>query len=454
MRLLFVSLILSLTAGDVFQLGMSLGSGLSVKNAFLYPLALGLLFRMALTGRFRMRLPIVNMAFILWISYAILTWIVCVTVIHYPGYQPLQMAMDLKSSLVDSGLYFFIFFYGMQDERDFFLFTKTLAFCMAMANILTLADVAGIVHLGIAIGSSGVEAGRVFGAFGNENDSGAVIVCTLPMMVAVTNSSRGAAKFFWYAGVMASLAVLVLTVSRSAYVGLLVGYAGSVWLCRRYLPMSRVLAWTLIGATCVVIAGGIAAEMMPGLAQTFSERLFNQSLAISMSVVSSGRTTIWAQTLHTMMSQPITFLTGFGWEVYHTMFVLVTHNYYLDQWFGLGLVGLFSYLTIQYQIFATGLRAIAAEAGPLRPYMVALVFGMLGLAVCLFFDNLDKPWCYVWVYVGFTLRAAADIVERSDKGAAKAPEPSSRPAMPGPARLGAGAVRLSRNAHTVGSARR
>lgn len=423
MRLLFVVFIGTLFASDVFQLGMSLGPGLSVKNALLYPIALGLIFRMALTGRFRMRLAVVNMAFILWIAYAILTWIVCVTVIHYPGYDPIHMGIELKSVLIDSALFFFIYFYGVEGEADFLLLTKTLACCMGIANILTLADLAGIVHLGLTVGTSGVEAGRVFGVFGNANDSGALIVCLLPMMVAVATSSRGAARIFWYAGALASLAVLVLTVSRSAYLGLIVGYAAAVWCCRRYLPTSKVVTWAMIGVTCVVIAGGVAAALMPDLAQVFSDRVFNQSMATSVTFASSGRTSIWMTSIATMMSHPITLLTGYGWDVYHTMFVLVTHNYYLDQWFGLGLIGLFSFITIQYQTLATALRAIGAGHGALRPYMIAFVFGMLGLAVCLFFGNLDKPWCYVWVYVGFTMRAAVEILEKARKAA---PKPAGR----------------------------
>lgn len=454
MRLLFVCLILALFASDIFQVGMSLGPGLSLKNALLYPIALGLLFRMALSGHFRMRLPIINMAFILWIAYAILTWIACVTVIHYPGYDPIRMGIELKSMLVDSGLFFFIYFYGVETEADFLLFAKTLAFGMCMANILTLADLAGVVHLGITVGRSGVEAGRVFGAFGNANDSGTVIVCTLPMIVAVATSSRGGLKFFWYAGILASVAVLLLTVSRTAYAGVLIGYPVALWLCRRHLPTSKVVAGTLIGGTCVVIAGALAAALMPDLTQLVSSRLFNQSMAMSMSVASSGRTTIWAQAVTTMMSHPITLLTGFGWDVYHTMFVLVTHNYYLDQWFGLGLIGLFSLLTIQYQTVVTAMRAIAAEAGPLRPYMVAFVFGMLGLTVCLFFDNLDKPWCYVWVYVGLSMRAAAELIERAENKAAKATERVSSGPLPRLSRLGTPPGRMSQRSHTMSRSRR
>ncbi len=143
MRLLFVLLIGVLAASDIFSVGMSLGPGLSLKNALLYPIALGLLFRMALTGRFRVRLPLVNVAFILWITYALLTWIACVTLIHYPGYEAIANGIDLKSDLIDSALFFFTYFYGVEDERDFFLIAKTLAFCVGIANILTLCDLAG-----------------------------------------------------------------------------------------------------------------------------------------------------------------------------------------------------------------------------------------------------------------------------------------------------------------------
>lgn len=425
MRLLFVLLIGTLTTCDILQTGMSLAPGLSAKNALLYPIALGLLFRMALTGSFRMRLPIVNMAFMVWICYATLTWVACITMIHYPGYEGLANFISLKSMLLDSALVFFVFFYGTEGPQDFHLLCRTLAFCICIANLLTLADLAGIVHLGITVGTGGVEADRVFGVFGHANDTATVIVCTLPMIVTVALSSRSAARIFWYAGAFASLAVLVLTVSRGAYVGVIVGYSAAVWLCRRYLPTSRVLSWTMIGLTGAVIAAGVAAALIPDIVQVLNERLFDQTMATSMSVASSGRTMIWGRALDTMMTHPITFLTGYGWNVYDTMFELVTHNYYLDQWFGLGLIGLLAFVTVQYQTVVTARRAVdLAESASMRSYMIAFVFGMLGLAVCIFFENLDKPWSYVWIYEGFALRAAADIVEKAEQRAMQSAKPA------------------------------
>jgi O-antigen ligase len=427
MRLLFMLLIGTLAASDVFQTGMSIGPGLSIKNAILYPLALGLMFRMALTGRYRMKLPIVNLAFIVWTVYALLTWIACFVIIKYPGYEPLPSFIELKSVLIDSALFFFTFFYGTEGEPDFLLMGKTLAVAIGVANFLTLADLAGVVHLGITVGQSGVEADRVFGVFGHANDTGALIVCLLPLCVAVAVSSKGALKALWFVGALASLAVLILTISRSAYVGFVLGYAWAVWLCRRYLPTSRIVSWSLIGVTCIVVAGGIAAMLIPSMTEVLVDRVFNQSMSASLSVASSGRTTIWLGALSTMMAHPVTLLTGFGWRVYQTMFVLVTHNYYLDQWFGLGLIGVVCFLTILYQSVATARSALATASPAARPYLMAFIFGVLGLSICLFFDNLDKPWSYVWVYVGFSLRFAADVTEEARKRAAAAPA-TARPA--------------------------
>ncbi len=415
MRLLFMLVIGALATADTFSLDMSLGPGLSVKNALIYPIALGLIFRMTLAGRFRLRLPVLNAAFVVWITYAILTWIAIITVIHYPGYQIRETGISLKALLMDSAIFFFTFFYGVESESDFLVLTKTLAFAVGVANVLTLADVAGIINLGITVGSSGVEQGRVFGVFGHANDTGALIVCLLPMLAAVATSSRGWKRVFWYILGLASIAVLMLTVSRGAYVAVVVGYAAGLWLCRRYLPTSRVVAWVLIGLTSLVVAIGVGAAVMPDFLQTLTERLLNQSMAVSVATVSSGRTALWLASFDVMMAHPITFLTGYGWRTHQLMFTLVTHNYYLDQWFSLGLVGLFALLTIFYQTVRTALRAVAVAEAHLRPYMIALVFGMLGLAVAIFFVNLERPWDYIWIYVGITLRAAVDAVEKAQR---------------------------------------
>jgi O-antigen ligase len=442
MRLLFMLVIGALATADTFSLNMSMGPGLSVKNALIYPIALGLMFRMALAARPRARLPVLDAAFVVWIAYAMLTWVAIVTVIHYPGYEVRATGISLKALLIDSAIFYFTFFYGVESESDFFVLTKTLALAISVANILTLADLAGVVHLGITVGSQGVEEGRVFGVFGHANDTAALIVALLPMMTAVATSSRGAAKVLWYAGALASIVVLMLTVSRGAYVGIAIGYGWGLWLCRRYLPTSRVVAWILIGLSSLVLAVGLAAVLMSDFLQTLAERLFNQTMAVSVATASSGRTSLWLASVELMMSHPITLLTGFGWRAHQLMFALVTHNYYLDQWFDLGLVGLFALLTILYQTVRTALRALAVAEAHLRPYMIALVFGTLGLAVAIFFVNLERPWDYIWMYVGLTLRAAVDAVAKARSASALTAPSLMKPPARAAARARAARPRL------------
>ncbi len=450
MRFLFMLVIGAFAISDTFSIGMSLGPGLSVKNALIYPIALGLMFRMALTGRFRVRMPIVNLAFVVWVGYAMLTWIACLTVIHYPGYELRSTAIALKSLLIDGAIFFFTFFYGVETESDFLVLTKTFALAIGIANMMTLLDVAGIVHLGITIGSEGVEAGRVFGVFGHANDTGALMVCLLPMLAAVATSSSGWQKVLWYGAALCSSAVLMLTAPRAAYAGAAVGYLWALWLCRRHLPTSRVVSWVLIGLSSLVVSVALAAFLWPQFIQVFTERLFNQTMAVSVSVASSGRTTLWLANLDVMMRHPITFLTGYGWRVHELMFTLVTHNYYLDQWFGLGLFGLLAFLTILYQTVTTGLRAVAVADAHLRPYMIALVFGILGLAVSIFFVNLERPWDYIWSSGGLRRRAGGAGGEKTaHAGAARATS-----AVPKPAPYAPGARPRVARARLVGDVRR
>ena len=159
-----------------------------------------------------------------------------------------------------------------------------------------------------------------------------------------------------------------------------------------------------------MLVAGVVSLAVPHVAGVVAERLLGQSSAFDMSEVSSGRTNIWRNTVAHMMAEPITLLTGFGWNVYNTRFVYVTHNFYLDQWFNLGLVGVVAFLGLLYQAVTTA-RAAADVASPqLRRYLIGFVFGMLALAVALFFANLTKPWAYIWMYVGMTSRAAVDAL--------------------------------------------
>jgi O-antigen ligase len=246
-------------------------------------------------------------------------------------------------------------------------------------------------------------------------------VYLLPGMVAAAKSVRGPSRLIWYCVAAASLAVFILTISRGGYVALVIGYTWAIFICRRYLPLSRVGAWVLTGVTASLIVVAVVSVAVPHVGDVVTGRFLGQSTAIDMSEVSSGRTNIWKNTIEHMMAEPVTLVTGFGWNVYNTRFIFVTHNYYLDQWFNLGLIGLGALLVILYQAVATARRAADAADPETRSYLIAFIFGILGLAVCIFFTNLTRPWPYVWMYMALTLRAAANVLAEAEHKEAQKP---------------------------------
>lgn len=418
MRWLFVLLITVLIASDITGHNPGLGPGLSVKNALLYVIALALLFRVALSGRFQMRLPTLHIAWAVWIGYALLTWLAAFLVIHYRGYDPIQSAIALKSYLIDAALFFFVVFYGVRDEADFKIVLCALVAAVGISSFFTLTDVVGWTAFGTKVGTSGAEADRVFGAFGHANETGAALVCMLPAVVAVAMSSRGPSRLFWYAGAAATFTVYLLTVSRGAYVALVLGYLWAAFLCRSLLPPSRIASWILVGGTLAILAVGLVSLVEPHVAAAVTQRLFDNPAAMGISEASSGRTGIWQRILEEMMSYPVTLFTGFGWDVYATMpFVYVTHNVYLDQWFNLGLLGVAVYVIILWSSIATARRAASVATEPMNHYMIAFVFGLVALSVAVMFTNLYTSPPYIWMYVGLTMRGAIFVLDNAEQRA-------------------------------------
>jgi O-antigen ligase len=213
--------------------------------------------------------------------------------------------------------------------------------------------------------------------------------------------------------------VLILTVSRGAYVALVIGYLWAAFLCRRFIPPSRIAAWVLAGGVAGLIALGMVSLVDPHVAGAIWVRLFENPASMGVSEASSGRTDIWAQAIGAMMSNPVTLFTGFGWNVYATMpFVFVTHNTYLDQWFNLGLLGVAVFVMLLWQSVATANRAAGPATDPtMRRYLIAFIFGILALAVAVFFANLYTSTPYIWMYVGLTMRGAIFVLDKAEQGA-------------------------------------
>jgi len=184
-------------------------------------------------------------------------------------------------------------------------------------------------------------------------------------------------------------------------------------------------------AGLAVCLGGIAVAGLvdPQLGSTIVERLMGQSRSLDVSEMSSGRTAIWAEAWAQMMKHPITFLTGYGWEVYMAMpFRYAPHNFYLGMWFDLGIFAVIAFMGVIGSSITNTVRMVPIVRPELRMQFIAYVFGMMSLAAAIMFADLWKPWPYIWVYMAITLRLVGLARETANEPVAQ--KTVAKPARP------------------------
>jgi O-antigen ligase len=405
MRYLLAGLLLFLMAAEVFSWDVSMGPGLSIKNAVLYLIAMFLIFRIAVSRGERLDAGPIHLGFVILIAYALVTWLTAGLIIEYPGYDLIASGIRLKSELIDHFIFFLVFYYGVTSRRDALTVLQGLLVAALFANLMTVADTLGYIDLGF----QERESGRVEGALGEANQYAAYIILFLPGMIAAVMQSRGLWRIFWLGAVVFSAVALVMTVSRGAFVGLLAAAVAGGWLYRHRLSLGKVTAWLF--AAVIVVTVSLSLSQYTALIE---ERLFTQTGAIDMSDASSGRVDIWRALLERMMATPITFITGFGWDVYWTMpFRYSPHNHYLNLWFNLGLPGLLAGIGLLVSAMWLGKRASEDADPELRPRLIAFVVGVLGVAAAVFFVDLHRPWYYFWAYAGVAMRLAVTVANES-----------------------------------------
>jgi hypothetical protein len=407
MRYLLLLPIIVYTIGDTFVLPMNLGTGLSLRNASVYLILTLIMLRTAIRGKFKLELPAIHACFAVMIGYALITYLVAGLLIHYEAYDMVASAIALKSYLIDYLVIFALFFYGTRTIKDGIFLTNALVIAVAIANVLCIASVYGLMNIGNVATPS--EDGRIHGAFGHANETGALIVTLLPAAVAMARSGGLMPLLTAMVSVMASLLMLIMGASRGAYVAALVAYPWCLYSFRRYIPLRKALMWAAVplvfGAIALVIAG-------PHFIDLLLKRLVQESGASDVGALSSGRTAIWGRALEKMLSEPISLITGFGWNSYPTFgFFYVPHDHYLLVYFELGVVGLLALGLLLWRTLSTARSAVALADRKTRDYLIAFVSGFTACLITLFFALLYAPWIYIWAYVGVTLRIAVCVLE-------------------------------------------
>jgi len=415
MRFLLVALIGFLTLSSVFDWDPGPAPGVKIKNAILYLLATGLLFRMAVDRKFVLQLPAMTTSFAVLIGWSILSYLAIVLVIDYPHYDVLKNAFDLKNLAVDQLLFFLVFFYGVRSPKDAMFVLHCLLLSWVLSHLIAVLDATGFVQIGDL---ERRDDGRVQGLVGESNQYGAFVSLTLPALVAAAVATRGVMRWFWGGAALMTMATLLMTVSRGAFVGVIVAGAAGAWMFRRYLSATRIVTWTagaVLALTLVVVVIGVT------YGELLYARLIGQAMGTDMVGASSGRTEIWSNAIEVMLEHPLTLLTGYGWNAYWSMpFRYSPHNYYLAQWFNLGLPGLVCSLLLLTLAVRTARAAVPYASADSRPILIGFVIATFAFAVAAFFVDLYVPWLYFWAYAGLALRLAVSVSEASPVAATTA----------------------------------
>lgn len=390
-------------------------TGLSAKNLLIYLLAIFLGLRMVIARTSITAAGQLQAAFIVQIFYAIATWLVAGLVIKYQGYDFVASGIQLKSGLIDYYVFFLVFLFGVRTTEDAMKVLNWILLGAMFANVATILDTAGILNLGYQERMDG----RTQGAMGESNQYAAYIILFIPGMIAAAVASRKIIwRMFWLGGALLSCVALAMTASRGGLVGAMLGCAVGAYMYRHLVSYSRIAGWVFAAVVLLVVV--LSFSQYGGL---LTERVFGQTGNIDATEASSGRTEIWMNLFATMMAQPITFITGYGWDVYWSFpFRFSPHNHYFSLWFNLGLVGLFTGCYLLFSTIARARRAsLVAEPG-VRRQLIAFVIG--GIAVCgaVFFVELHDPWIYFWIYAGTVMRlvlciapAPQAVPERSER---------------------------------------
>lgn len=414
--LLFFVLFTSRTLG----FDLSLAPGLSVKNAFLYLIFAALAIDAALTRRYKLEILPVLVPFALYVYYAVFTWVVVLLLLDYQDYSARATLISLKSGPVEHFLILLIFFYGTRTASQGIWVIRNMLWLIILGNVVTVVDGLNIPDLGL------IEQrfdGRVDGPIGQSNEYAAFLAAFLPAIFSLFWTEKGFKKAIAGAGALFSGLAFLMAVSRGAIVGLLAGcIVGGIYL-RDFIP-AKIMLRAAMGAVLCTFAVGVGL-FFTDYGELLLER-FAQFDSGNINEISSGRTMIWTTAIDSMLENPVTFLTGYGWEAYKAFyFRYATHNTYLGLLFDLGLIGLGMMLLAMVNIVRT-VRSALRHAGPENQHMlVAFILGFLSLSASLVFGELHTSWLYVWAFVGISLRLAVAEKEASPVAAEAPPEPGS-----------------------------
>jgi O-antigen ligase len=402
-QFLLISLFSILLADVMLGLGLSLGPGLSLKNAMLYVLFMALVLEFLLTDRDPLRetWPL-HGAWALLIFYATFTWLAIVLLGLHREYETVPSFIALKGQLADLFLFLLVYLYGPRDALKSLKVLRWLIALLVFVNLITLIDFFNIPDLGVI---NERRDGRITGPVQEVNQYGAILIVLIPVTVGLMLSSSGALKLLYALGAAMAVILLGLTVSRGSYVGLAVGATIALYLARDHVRKEAIAKGSIVAVVVIAVAALSVAIVNPeGFLGKFS------FAGADLNDLSSGRVDVWRRLLTKMSYWPVSFLTGYGWNAYRALIGIYgdPHNTYLLYWFNLGLIGLGLYLFIAIWIIRFSVKSLYYISEGLKPLVIGFITAFTAVHVAVFFVAIYTPWLFIWALAGTILRIIVD----------------------------------------------
>jgi O-antigen ligase len=219
---------------------------------------------------------------------------------------------------------------------------------------------------------------------------------------AVLNPSRAR---LWWACAALSLVLLLATTSKTSLVSLILGLGGMVFiaLIRRGPASAVASSWAgLVGVGLIVSMLLFASDVFLGL--------------LGKDATLTGRTKIWEGVRRVIEDSPV-WGYGYGavWDDESRWGVLAkitkiagfrahhAHNSWLEQWLGLGLVGLTGWALMFIQTMTTAVIAIYRERGAYLAVPFLIVYGLETLTESVAVTYNDMRWT---IFVALAVKLA------------------------------------------------
>jgi len=387
---------------DTMGYTMSYVPGFSVKNLILYILFILIVLRLK-----NVKLPSniipVNIYFIILILIAIISWMVSSAIVAGVNYDSYRSFLVLKI-LIDQYLFFFVFLFALTDKDDILWCIKAITCIVIIGNIITIIDVFNIPDLGIIHERPD---GRVSGPLGEANQYAAFMVFFIPTLIGMTIVSKGITKLFYLSGILISVLVWILTVSRGSMVGIAFGIFIGIIILKDYVNIKSIVKILLFIVPFLILIAPFTLYRYFDL--IYSRIVVGTGQAEDLVSMSAGRTLIWSRALEKLYDSPGNIFIGMGWNTFKQYFPYAAHNIYLNYIFELGIIGLVLILIVFYKLFNITYNSLSYAGEFEKIILVSFLFGYLALLFSVFFVDLYQPWVFIWSFIGLMTRLALEI---------------------------------------------